>query len=60
MQPHALEALDVYRTHKYCCCEYCVYARDVLAAMDRERTIGAVPRPEGPGAERNAADDDGR
>jgi hypothetical protein len=43
MQRRALEALAVYRTHKYCTCEYCVYARDVLRAMDRKRDEASKP-----------------
>lgn len=44
MPDRALKALAIYRTHKRCYCEHCTYARDVLAAMDRERTIGTAPR----------------
>lgn len=34
MNEEDLEALAVYRTHKYCKCKYCELARVVLQSLD--------------------------
>lgn len=38
MTRQQLEALAVYRTHKYCVCKDCRIARQALAEMDRRGT----------------------
>lgn len=50
MTEEELQALAVYRTHKYCCCSDCSEARRILRERDEHHIVPRSSLPEEDGA----------